>query len=471
MGFRHIMNMFQSYVVPCTIVCVVVALIALIAYYVIYKMLFHGQKKLNTGKIVSFFILLTYVGMVLYLTLVARGPMGYTEHNKVAFLESYKDAWVSFSYRSWYLLILNILMFVPIGFLLPIAWNKCQRFWITYLLGILFTVFIEVTQFVTGRGIFEGDDILNNALGCMIGYGFWKIADTGIARIRKIKKPEQAIRNVLLPQVPLLITSAVFGTMVIVYQSKELGNMSIQCIKTVDMENVLVDTEMTFSTEELKAYAYKAKTGSKEDTLLVAKQIMETDGVNPDSKKTKVYGETVVYEDSNNQYNCWVDYCGLTYHYQKFDYMESDGVEGLQASDISKLLQPYHIVIPETAEFQELGNGIYQYRLNMEPVGEEMVTGTLNCTIVEGNIVSSISNQLMTLKKYKEFSLISEKEAYQKVINGKFRCYEPDMLQSITIKDVELTYMKDSKNFYQPVYEFTTVVNGEGNSLIIPAVK
>ena len=66
-------------------------------------------------------------------TLVDR-VSGYESVNLHLF-SSYKDAYNSFSIGEWRNLILNILMFVPIGILMPLLFNKCKQWYITFLLA------------------------------------------------------------------------------------------------------------------------------------------------------------------------------------------------------------------------------------------------------------------------------------------------------------------------------------------------
>ena len=65
----------------------------------------------------------------------------------------------------------NILLFIPFGWLLPLLWRPCRRLWWCLGAGILFSVVIEVSQYITKRGFLQVDDIMTNALGTMIG--FW----------------------------------------------------------------------------------------------------------------------------------------------------------------------------------------------------------------------------------------------------------------------------------------------------------
>ena len=137
---------------------------------------------------------------------------------------SYRYAWNSFSERDWRNLILNIFMFVPLGFMLPLVFQSFRTFWKTYLAGFLFTLLIEVSQILFQRGVFELDDILNNLLGAIIGYGFYRLCYWLIVHFRKNMVKER-FRPVLLLQLPLILTLAAFGGIFLIYHFQELGNL------------------------------------------------------------------------------------------------------------------------------------------------------------------------------------------------------------------------------------------------------
>lgn len=64
----------------------------------------------------------------------------------------------------------NMLLFMPFGFLLGMVW-KAQRDWMNHLcIGFLTSFGIECLQLVSGRGIFQADDMITNTLGSFIGY-------------------------------------------------------------------------------------------------------------------------------------------------------------------------------------------------------------------------------------------------------------------------------------------------------------
>lgn len=79
---------------------------------------------------------------------------------------------VPFSSKGAMTYILNIIMFMPLGFLLPHIWEKCQKFWKVILYGFGFSFTIEMSQLFNKR-ITDVDDLLMNTLGAIIGYMIW----------------------------------------------------------------------------------------------------------------------------------------------------------------------------------------------------------------------------------------------------------------------------------------------------------
>ena len=66
-------------------------------------------------------------------------------------------------------LLINFVMLMPVGFLLPVVINAKHKYLITMALSLLLTVFIETMQLITKCGSFEIDDIINNFVGAVLG--------------------------------------------------------------------------------------------------------------------------------------------------------------------------------------------------------------------------------------------------------------------------------------------------------------
>ena len=65
--------------------------------------------------------------------------------------------------------LLNFVLFIPMGVLLPFIMGRKVRVLIAFLSGALVSLAIEVCQLVFMRGLFEWDDMIHNGVGCVIG--------------------------------------------------------------------------------------------------------------------------------------------------------------------------------------------------------------------------------------------------------------------------------------------------------------
>lgn len=63
----------------------------------------------------------------------------------------------------------NLIMLFPLGFLLPIISDRFRNIRAAAAAGFVFSLFIEFSQYYTGRGLFESDDIIHNTVGACIG--------------------------------------------------------------------------------------------------------------------------------------------------------------------------------------------------------------------------------------------------------------------------------------------------------------
>lgn len=104
----------------------------------------------------------------------------------------------------------NLLMFAPLGFLLPLLWKRFRKLWKTALFAFGTSLLIECTQTFVGRG-FDVDDLLLNTLGAVLGYGAYRLLARlwGDARDRCTLAPMQNAPGRLLPYLSVLIPYAV----------------------------------------------------------------------------------------------------------------------------------------------------------------------------------------------------------------------------------------------------------------------
>ena len=69
----------------------------------------------------------------------------------------------------------NVLVFVPLGYLLPKIWKAFRLFIATVLSVAILVIIIEFLQYATGLGSCDIDDLILNVPGVSAGYIIWKL--------------------------------------------------------------------------------------------------------------------------------------------------------------------------------------------------------------------------------------------------------------------------------------------------------
>ena len=70
--------------------------------------------------------------------------------------------------------VLNIIMFLPLGFLIPLIWKRYRNPLKIFMIGFGFSLSIELCQLFNRRNT-DIDDLMMNTLGAVIGYFIWKL--------------------------------------------------------------------------------------------------------------------------------------------------------------------------------------------------------------------------------------------------------------------------------------------------------
>ena len=80
------------------------------------------------------------------------------------------------------MLVGNVLLFLPLGLLMPVLWRR-ERLRDALLAGLALSLGIEVVQLVLGRFL-DVQDLLLNVLGAGLGWGLWAAVGRPKARVR-----------------------------------------------------------------------------------------------------------------------------------------------------------------------------------------------------------------------------------------------------------------------------------------------
>ena len=129
------------------------------------------SRRLDLVRRIALSLIIPYLFLTLVATVIKRSP---TVESRImlepfrTYRQYFTDEFIWFEIRA------NILLFIPIGFLLPMVIKK--PIWLPPIIGIGISVIIELIQLITHRGLCETDDVISNTIGFMIGFvAFWLI--------------------------------------------------------------------------------------------------------------------------------------------------------------------------------------------------------------------------------------------------------------------------------------------------------
>lgn len=101
---------------------------------------------------------------------------------------------IPFSSEGMMTYILNIIMFIPLGFLLPLIWKNMRKLKTVVVTSLVYSFSIEICQLFNRRNT-DIDDLLMNVLGAIIGFFIYKIFIKLIKRKNKEEKDFSLSKN------------------------------------------------------------------------------------------------------------------------------------------------------------------------------------------------------------------------------------------------------------------------------------
>lgn len=443
---------------------------AVIAYaYAKHKEKYNGEKPFPWRKTILIFLLAGYLAVLGYATLSRLGGMGASGFSFHPF-RAWREAWNNFSVTSWANVLLNIAMLIPFGILIPLLFQQCKKWNYMLLASLGLVLYIETTQYLTGRGIFDIDDIFGNTLGAMIGYLLLMFV------LSIFVEKEHRIRKVLGYGLLVMIPVAAICSILIAYNQQEYGNLPgayTYRVNTSDIEWTL-NCELSDTEQVVDMYKIDVPTQADIDVLRNEFELL----LDEEFERTDYYDESIIYM------NQWSD--GPCSHFLtvqrndgsyelSFIYDEEPTPAETNSETIERILAGYGINIPESAEFSYLHSGIHVFTIEDVADDSTIIRGRISCVYNEDGSLSKINNSLVYHSFHGNETIISENEAYEKLCRGEFHD-ETGVLGNtaeITVTSCTLDYQADTKGFYQPVFIFEVVPDSSEERLVImiPALK
>ncbi len=421
----------------------------------------HPGEKFPWGKALLLMALIGYLAVVCFVTLVRGGHMG-TRAANLHLFRAWREAWNNFSQRSWLNVLLNIAMFVPLGVLLPLLWEKFRRWYGMLAAGFSVSLVIEAVQYLAHRGIFDVDDLAANTLGAMVG--FWLVMVLVCLRRGEVKKG-------LSHAGALCLTAVAIGGIFLAYDVREYGNLPEAPAMRVNTKDIQWMECCPLAETADPVEIYQTDVLTKEECTDFGRAFLENVGeTQPD---VTIYNEEVYLRSGNR----WIEvfYSGGRYTFaDRRDERETPEAGRADEETIRRALEECGVALPAQAVYTAEENG-HVFRLDRYVQGDMMLDGAVTVQWEDGFGIREIDNGLLTLRRHGTAEIRSPKEAVQRVKSG--HLYSGDWLERKSPKQIEirsctLSWQVDTKGFYQPVYLFTVeAVDGSyADTILIPAI-
>ncbi len=409
-----------------------------------------------------------YLAMVFFITNFRASHM--SREVNLHLFRAWKEALNNFSQHRWLNVLLNIAMFAPFGFLLPLFGDKFRRWNLTIPLGFVTSLAIELLQLIFARGIFDVDDLFCNTLGAVIGF-FMVMTILSFG-----KQKGKRWKSVLAYGCLSLLSFAAIGSVFLVYQAREFGYLpeaSAYSVDTRGTEWKLV-CELPDAVDTAPVYQTQGRTGEDCDAFAEAfKQIIPTE-----FEDISYYQEAAYYMDHGNgdgAHFLFVNYLDQGYSYSAIYDADPVWVDS-DRETLLKALEKYPLVIPEAAEFTVDGEGWHRFSVSRYAQEDVIYDGVLRVRYGADGLIHQIENQLLPYAYYRDVAVISPEEALLNLRSGKFNdegFFQRKQPTEVSVFACVMEYRVDTKGFYQPVYMFD-VASPDGSyrdRILIPAMK
>ena len=406
-------------------------------------------------------LLMCYLGGLATVTLLLRMGGSGRMPVQTCFLLAFWEAWNAFTLQVWLNPLLNIIMFIPFGILLPLAFPRFQRWYQMLAAGVGTSLLVEALQLVTGRGQADVDDLFCNTLGAMLGYCLCLIV---------LSFSRQEWKALALYTALPILSTAVLAGIFLTYRLQPYGNLADGPIPVApaDTSRTSWVLDCALSDQPGPAGVYWAEPFTKESCDEFALDFARRRGVDVTGQwfDIEYYDNTAYYSD-HSTFCIIVNYNDRSYEYS--DYRVDGRYESWGAitePELRAALEGLGIPVPAAAQFFDEGKGKYTLRAANAEEDGVFYDGALECRIARGGALYEVNSTMTAVTLHGDAPLTSEQEAYDRLCAGRFDrrhafSFADAAHGEIRVTSCDLEYLTDSKGYRQPVYYFTLSDDGD----------
>ncbi|MBQ6654018.1 MAG: VanZ family protein [Erysipelotrichaceae bacterium] len=430
--------------------------------YLFYRRVLHGSVKLTFRQAAAIILLAGWLIVVIGLTALSRGA-NFTGYINLSLFSGYVNAWNKWSYRELQLIIFNMLMFAPLGFLLPLVSGKTQKMSVVFIISLTLTVLIELVQLLSGKGIFELDDIMHNTAGSLFGY-FLIMAILDIIERKRIRLMP-LLKASALPLLYVLLISAA----VLAYERQPYGNLPFLPAQKQNMKRINVIKEAPLTDETFTVSVYRNLQAN--DLSRIEELIQSVERLTGESfdRSFRVDNNVRMYAgiSSGIQLTVFTESGEWTYTTWEQDRAILDDNEAENRRQEMENWMGSFKSEPSGLIFSQQDGGTLRWDAPDHDRFRGRSDFVLGSVMAEYDASGTLA-QLNWFLKYNsycgEVETVSPLTAFRQILQGNFYQYVPfEKNDRLVIEDCVMDYEYDTKGFLRPVYRFSGYVNEPEN--------
>ncbi len=342
--------------------------------------------------------------------------------------------------------LMNILIFVPFGFLFALPFGERKSRWLVIPLGFLASFTVEALQYLLGSGISDVDDLFNNTLGAACGFA--------LARFVMNARGRRAVRSVASLALALVCIAPPFAAWA-VWSASPYGATEYDV-----RQGEPVAGEISFSGEAAafleglsgaEPGVYSTHGGNLDSARECADSFFAVFGSERDMED--LYDESAWFRATDGQLSLVYHYAGpeieyVNYHVYTSRYERAGSDPGLGEEEIRALARGWGLEIPDGGTFSN-EDGAYVFTFDPD----SGLGGEISAEVFGGEL-ARVDWRAYETERIGDAAAIDPDECARRISLGDFYWWElPE--GGVRVESAKVVYTLDSKGTYRPMLELT----------------
>ena len=394
-----------------------------------------------------------YLALLVYTILLSRESQPNSSVNFIPFKDLIHAIYFYYL-EEIELILINFLLFVPMGYLLSVGLMSYPFYPAIPLFCFTMSLLIEVLQYFFKVGAFDINDIILNSMGGAWGWSLHKC----------FVWKKYRFFSLVAFAIPILVCFIIIGCIILQPYGKTAHD--ILPTRKISVKSVSFSSDFIACTNKFDAAIYKLSENNNQQQEIVENLF---DALGSTISERILYDDCCVYYSKGRSFCVWYYYANGHFSLHNFKHNLSDYVDPSRLPDIYSFFASIGIDLPNGLELSSDNDSVI-IKSNMLPFNKFTYDGSILFHITEEEI-DTIEFQISELVYHSSAKTITIEGLQNRIAHGMFNYTKADCIEQIVCKRIDVEYALDSKNFYRPYFMINVVADGYDTALYIDALE